>query len=396
MSSRDLPLSDLTESDAHMAQQNVQRMIDSIMDAISALLKQRKKQPEEDKEPPEKGPVLALPEMAEVSLVEPVNIREQPMVLTGAEPMLLNAASPYQLEGQSTQALLKGSSAEPLILAGQVPDDVSIQVGDTAVEGQYGDELRAALMQLSPVQLEQLHQAIDPSVREDIIDAEWEPEPIEIKVNGETIQTQDVAEQELEQSEAVHTALLSSDQVQSSTGQDYSGLDNLNDVGPVIATVDSHGRILYPGYVNEQLGSRAEDAREEYEIDQQREASVEEPEGQRVDAPSPQQERQAIGTLNQLLEMVEADRFEGNRFVVERHDDLMTVTAKDGRGIILVAEGEQVLKSELTDQDLGSFDQVHEVLNRQPALDPGIAVEAPTIAAPALELVSVGSGFEQE
>lgn len=395
MSSRDFATSHIAEHDAHSSHQNVQQVIESIMQAIAALLKQLKREPEGDREQAEEGPILTPPEMAESPVsVEPVDIREQQLALAGAEPVLLNAAPPYQLEGQSPQELLKGSSAEPWMLEGQVPNDVSIQVGDTAVEGQYGDELRAALMQFSPEQLEQLHQAVDPSAQADIIDAEWEP--IEIKVNGEPVQVRDVAEPELEKPEPVHTELLSADQVERSTGQDYSDLD-INDVGPVIATVDDQGRILDKGYVQQQIESRVEDAREEDEIAEQRTAFVEGPEVQRVDTPSSTQEQRSIETLNQLLNTVGADRFKGDRFVVERRDDLITVTEKEGRGLILVAQGEQVLMSELTSQDLASFDRGREVLNRESALDPGIAVEAPTLEAPALELTSVGtggSGFE--
>lgn len=387
--SRDFDLSHISESDAHSSHQNVQQVVESIMQALAALLKHLKREPEEDnkdKKQAEEGPVLTQPEMAESS-VEPVNIQQQQLALAGVEPILLTAAPPYQLEGQPQQALLKGSSAEPFILEERVPDNVRIQVGDTAVEGQYGDELREALMQFSPAQLQQLQQVVDPVAQDDIIDAEWEPEPIEIKVNGEPVQVQNMAEQEKEP-EPVHTEQLSVDQVERATGQDYSDSPHINDA-PVIATVDNHGHILDQGYVKQQVESRVEEAREEDEFDEQREASIEEPEAQRENTPASTQEPRAIETLNQLLETVGAERFEGDRFVLERHGDLMTVTAKDGRGLVLATQGDQVLKSELTDQDFGAFEQVREVLDRQPAL------EAPTLAAPELAVPELATaGFE--
>ena len=192
-----------------------------------------------------------------------------------------------------------------------------------------------------------------------------------------------------EKPEPIHTELLSADQVERLTGQDYSDLPNLNDVGPVIATVDDQGHILDKSYVQQQVEARVEDAREEEEIDEQREAFIEEePEIQRVDTLSSAQERQSIATLNQLLDAVGADCFEGDRYVLERHGDLMTLTEKDGRGLILATQDEQVLKSELTDQDFGAFDRISEVLNRPTELDSGMTVEPPTLAVS--ELASAG------
>ena len=190
---------------------------------------------------------------------------------------------------------------------------IRIEVGETAVVGSVlgedGSDLREALAQLSPEQLEQVREAVERSAQaDDVIDVESET----VKIDGwiedegqveylslvgreqeaERTSLDSAAQESLKNSlemagydsyedlyqneiapyleeqpeivppwekpEPVHTEQLSVEQVESWTGNDFSNSPHLDDVGTVIAQVDDHGRILDKGYVQQQVESRVE------------------------------------------------------------------------------------------------------------------------------------------
>lgn len=362
----------LIESDAHNARQSSQQVIDSIMVGIEALLK-KLKNPDKDREKPpnqglsqaEESSVLAPPEMAEPSIsIEIIDDSQPTSALAGNEPALLNAALPKQLEGQNLPALLP---------------EVKIQVGETSIQSVYGGELRQALMQFSSAQLEQLHQAVVPAeqenTQEDIIDVEWEAAS-EVKSHSEP--DRDI--------EIVHTEQLSVDQVERSTGQDYGDSPHLNDVGPVIAQVNSRGHILDTGNVKRQIESRSEDAELEDEIDEQRLDSVKD-----LSTPCADDLR-VKETMDQLLEAVGEAEFVGDRFTLSQEGNLMTLIANDGRGVLLATQGNEILNSRLEPQDYRYLNGTRAKLEEINAMES----ITPPIKQPALEISPPALAFELE
>lgn len=366
----------LKESDAHLTHQSTQQMIDSIMQAIEKLLKQLKGKDEKDKDngdkktQAEEGPVLTPTELAEptvsIEFVQP----QQALAPAGDELARLSAAAPHQLEGQPTPALLP-------------PAEVKIQVGETSIQAEYGDELQNALMQFSPAQLAQLQQATvstkQADIQENVIDVEWEASEYSPSLD----QDSDEAERE-----TVHTELLSVDQVERSTGQDYGDSPHLNEVGPVIAQVDTRGRILDTGSVKRQVESRAEDAELEDKIDEQRIDSTKDLSEASTD------DLRSKETMCQLLNAVGEEEFVGDRFTLNRDGDRMTLTSNDGRGVLLAVEGDEILSSRLERQDYCYLDGTRTKLEEIG----GVIVEAPTIEAQGLELAPEPSaaGFSLE
>lgn len=343
----------VSSADADRAEGNIER----IMQAIAQLLEKIHIRSEvaqlvaELKETPSTVEVTEL--QSPQALLEGTDLN---LLEAGRDPRYLSAAPPDQLEGIEQQAL---------------PASVEIQVGDDIVSGQYGDDLRATLMRLKPGQLERLRQVLAPDLEEGpVIDVA--AEPVSLQFNGVPYSL----ESEPEKEAAAHTATLSVEEIESRTGNDFSPSPHLGDVAPVVAQVNDHGQILDPIPVKQQVESRVEDAAELDEIDAEQKTSLESPQ---EDA-SPVDTQRAAETLQQFFEMTGLDCFEGDRFVLEKQGDLMTITAKDGRGLIFAAQGEQVL-STLNSQDLAQLDQGRSVMERYAAMEQvSPSIEAPEIS----------------
>lgn len=354
--------------DADRAEHNIERVMQALMvmlDKIQFYLGQS--EPETINE---HLPVVPIPiEEIERSTAQ-IEAGSTPLELEGHDPKLLTAGPPLQIEGTDPKALPPGRLLELPELkepAQLEPVQVKIQVGDSTIEGQYGDDLQAAISQLSPERLERLRQALAPEPDDTpAIDVE----AVSVEVDGISITPEQIAPEQMEEPPpAPRTDLLSVEEIESRTGNDFSNSPHLGDVAPVVVQVDDQGRILNQTLVQQQVESRVEDAEEMDAEDVQQAMALEEPE-------------RAAQTLQQFFDVTGLERFEGERFVLQKQGDLMTITAKDGRGLLFAAQGEQVMLSNLEPQDFAQLEQGRTVMARYAEIQPPAPVAPPPSIVP--------------
>lgn len=285
----------------------------------------------------------------------------------GAERLALSGANDPLLGGRTQEALPMSPLGEFPKLDGQQvaqlreatdstsPAQVKLQMGNVTAEGTYGDDLQASLAQLSVEDLERLQQALEspPQIEDGVIDVE--AETVEIEIDGVAYSSHELLAQE--KPTPIHTDVLPVEEIESRPGNDFSNSSSLGEVAPVVVQVDDQGRILDSVVVKQQVESRVEDAHQRDEIDQQR------------TEPSTPDQSKAAQTLQQFFEATGLDRFEGDRFVLEQQGELMTITAKDGRGLIFAVKGEDVVHSRLSQEDAGQLELGRSILARYGAIE---------------------------
>ena len=114
----------------------------------------------------------------------------------------------------------------------------------------------------------------------------------------------------------------------------------------------------------------------------------------------PEKHHQIAGMLDQACslcfeENTGTQTIEGHNYVIDRDGDFLSVTAKDGRGVILVKEGEQI-SSSLTPQDEQNFALAVPILQQQQARQRGQAAGPKLPSTPQPVAASTPKGLELE
>ncbi|MEM1291129.1 MAG: hypothetical protein AAGH67_06635 [Cyanobacteria bacterium P01_H01_bin.162] len=114
----------------------------------------------------------------------------------------------------------------------------------------------------------------------------------------------------------------------------------------------------------------------------------------------PEKHHQIAGMLDQACslcfeENTGTQTIEGRNYVIDRDGDFLSVTAKDGRGVILVKDGEQI-SSSLTSQDEQNFALAVPILQQQQARQRGQAAGPKLPSTPQPVAASTPKGLELE
>ena len=149
-----------------------------------------------------------------------------------------------------------------------------------------------------------------------------------------------------------------------------------------------------------------EDAEIEYEIDEQSSAEIEEPSLESLHTAA---DYQAAKMCKDLLETIESDHHEGDHYLIQQKGDVTSVMAADGRGLLLLMEGEEILESHLEPHDIEQLQQAGKVLDRcvaekeqaaitsptSESLSEEVVIASPTVEPPSLDLApKLTSGIE--
>lgn len=121
---------------------------------------------------------------------------------------------------------------------------------------------------------------------------------------------------------------------------------------------------------------RAGEQHREADGENREEVAVEPVEGERQGEPQsdevePEQQRQwgeyAFKTVAKLLNMLEVNSHEGQRYIAQYDEEsqVLTIEAKDGRGEILCTEGSRVVESSLRAADVQVCERLNQRLEEQ-------------------------------